>query len=358
MQTQKIQLIECSGTSCEIGRQYGEAAKDNILKSLDFMLDSLRRGPFKIQSDEVMKASGRYIANAKSFDCEAIEWIRGIAQGAGISFEESFALKTCFEITAAYPGISGTGMCTSFALGQEVCRHDIAMLGQNIDWHPEVPVDILHIHRADGLDQFVICLSANCLYYMNSAGICNCANLVLSPMGPVISHVPLTIYLWKAMRCRTLGETMDVLKHSARGISYYHVGDCHGNFVGIESVYDDYALLAPDGGVLVHANHYETEKYRKNDLAPLYIPDSFRRAERMRQLVADSYGDITAEYMMDVLSDHHDDPDSICSHGNPAKPAEMVSVTRASFIMIPSELKIYVAYGPPCTSKYYEYSLK
>ena len=64
MQARKIQLIECKGTSHEIGRQYGEAARDHVLQSMDFMFDSLQRGPFGIPPDKVLVVSGSYIANA------------------------------------------------------------------------------------------------------------------------------------------------------------------------------------------------------------------------------------------------------------------------------------------------------
>jgi isopenicillin-N N-acyltransferase like protein len=88
-------------------------------------------------------------------------------------------------------------------------------------------------------------------------------------------------------------EAMEVLRRTARGVGYIHIANQEGFMAGIESVYDDYTVLEPKDGVLVHANHYETEKYKKVDAAYTYIPHSFTRAERLRQLIAGSHGSLT-----------------------------------------------------------------
>ena len=67
------------------------------------------------------------------------------------------------------------------------------MIGQNIDWHPDAPIDLLHIKHRDGLEQLAICFLGNCTYYLNSAGIGNCSNLTISPMGPITMHIPLDV---------------------------------------------------------------------------------------------------------------------------------------------------------------------
>lgn len=355
MQPDKPDTIECCGTPYEIGRQYGEAAKKNIFKSLNFMFASLENGLFKAPGDGVLKAADKYLENVRAFDPGAIEWVEGIADGSGISFEESFALKSYLEIAMNYPQLSG--MCTSFALTGPATENGLTMIGQNIDWHPDAPIDLLHIKHTDGLEQFALCFLGNGTYYLNSAGIGNCANLTISPMGPITKHIPLTVYLWKAMRQKTIGEAVNILGKSARGIGYYHLADKYGSITGIESVYDDYTILQPENNILVHANHYETEKYKKIDLAYTYIQDSFGRAGRLRELISDSFGNITPEMMMGFLSDHRDYPDSVCHHIDPAKPPEMASMSKASFIMVPGELKMYIAFGPPCENQYFEYSL-
>lgn len=355
MQTNKPEIIECCGTPYEIGRQYGQAAKKNVLKSVDFMFASMEKGVFQAARDGVLKAAAQYYKNVRAFAPEAIEWIQGIADGCGIPFEESFALKTYLEIAMHYPQISG--MCTSFAFTGPVTKGGLTILGQNIDWHPEATVDLVRIKYADGPEQLSLCLLGNSYYYLNSGGIGCSSNLTLSPMGPVTAHIPLAIYLWKAMQKETMDDAMDILKKTARGVGYYHLADKNGHILGIESVYDDYTVMHPENHSMIHANHYETGKYKKNDMAHIYIQDSFGRADRLRELVSGSFGDITVKQIMNFLSDHQNHPDSICRHADPDKPPEMASESRASIIMVPEELKLYVAFGPPCENPYWEYSL-
>lgn len=356
MQTGKPKIIECCGTPYETGRQYGGASKDSIIKSVDFMFNSLKNGYFRASRDNVLKASAKYLENVKAFDSGAVEWIDGIARGAGISFEESFALKCYLEVSMNYPSVSG--MCTSFALTGAATENGVTILGQNIDWHPEATVDLLLIKNTGGLDQLSLCLLGTSYYYLNSAGVGCCSNLTLSPMGPVKAHIPLSIYLRKAMGEDSLEGAMNVLEKTARGVGYYHLADKNGQMAGIESTYDDYRIINPEDNVLVHANHYETAEYKKNDLAYTYIKDSFGRSKRLRELVSEYFGCITPEHAMDFLRDHAGHPDSICRHVNGRNPGDMASESRASIVMVPEERKVYIAFGPPCENPYYEYSVR
>jgi isopenicillin-N N-acyltransferase-like protein len=150
---------------------------------------------------------------------------------------------------------------------------------------------------------------------------------------------------------------MEILQMAAKGIAYFHVADKRGKIHGIESIYDDCTIIQPENDTLVHANHYETEQYKGNDLAYTYIKDSFGRADRLRQLITESYGTLTPESFMNMLADHQGHPNSICSHIDETKPEEMRSMSKASFIMVPEELKLLIAFGPPCENSYREYTL-
>ncbi|MFO7753604.1 MAG: carcinine hydrolase/isopenicillin-N N-acyltransferase family protein [Desulfobacteraceae bacterium] len=159
------------------------------------------------------------------------------------------------------------------------------------------------------------------------------------------------------MRRDSMDRAMDILKESARGFVYYHLVDEAGNMAGIESIDSGYTLMEPENGMMVHANHYETEAYKKTDLAYTYIPDSFGRADRLRELISSAAGSVTPEMMMEFLADHKNRPDSICSHVDESKPPEMASMSLSSLVMAPKERKMFVAFGPPCENTYQEYVL-
>jgi len=356
MQQNSIELIECSGTSYEIGQQYGQAAKSNILKSVNLVFNALENGPFKASRSNIFAIAGRYLHNAGEFDQDSLDFVKGMADGSEISFQDVFALRCFIDLAVGYPAMAG--LCTSFAATRSATKDGMTILGQNIDWHPDSPIDLLHIRHANGLEQLSLCLCGNNFYYLNSAGMGCCANMTISPMGPIKKHIPVSFYLWKAMCQRTIADALKILCAVARGVGYYHLADQYGNMAGIESVYDDYRILNPQNDTLVHANHYETDDYKKADGACMYLPDSFGRAQRMRELISKNTGNITPELMMNIMADHEHYPKSICTHVDRSQPPELASISRASFIMIPAQLKMYVAFGPPCENLYHEYSLR
>ncbi|MBI5593276.1 MAG: hypothetical protein HY881_22675 [Deltaproteobacteria bacterium] len=351
-----MEMIQCSGTAYEIGLQYGIAARENIHKAMDLLIAGLQMSPFRAdRRDGVVACSKKYLANVRAFDPTGIDRVQGMADGAGIDFDEAFAIHCYTEITINYPYLAG--MCTSFAATGSATKNGITMIGQNIDWHPDTPLDLLRIRHSDGLVQMAITFFGTPCYSLTSAGIGNCANLTISPMGPVTNHIPLAFYLFKAMRQKFFADAFEVLRNSARGVGYYHLADAGGNLLGIESIYDRYTVLEPKQGILVHANHYETRDYAENDGAHIFITDSFQRAPRLRRLMAQHHGALTPEIMMTFLADHEGYPNSICRHVDGSKPQEFASMSKASFIMLPAERKMYICAGPPCENKYEEYAL-
>lgn len=352
-----LKVIECSGTAYDIGFQYGKATKDTMRRGLDILVSGLKKSPIKPHVDRnmVLESAKKYLPNAQTFDPEGIDRIRGTADGAGISFDDVFAINCYIELFINYPNLAG--MCTSFAVTGPATKNGLTILGQNIDWHPDATLDLMHVRHADGLEQLSITFFGSPCYTLTSAGIGNSTNLTVCPMGPVTRHIPSSFFLYAAMRKRTFREAFDVLEGAARGIGYYHLADADGNMAGIESVYDGYTVLEPDRGMLIHANHYETSHYAGHDMAHLFMEDSFKRSPRLRKLINDHYGVLTPQIMMALLADHDGYPNSICRHLDSSMPIDFACVSKASVIMVPAERKMYLSTGQPCTGKYLEYSM-
>lgn len=136
----EFRVIECKGTPHEIGRQYGEGCRDSILKSMEINFGIPTSG-YNISQEQLINSAKKYLPLVKSFDPELIEMIEGQAEGAGISFEQAFALRCTLELGPYYPRLSG--LCTSFAARGKATRGGKTILGQNIDWYPGFPIDLL-----------------------------------------------------------------------------------------------------------------------------------------------------------------------------------------------------------------------
>jgi isopenicillin-N N-acyltransferase-like protein len=353
--TIRLTSVECGGAPYEIGRQWGEGCRENLQASLNMLYSGLEHGPFRANKAKVWDAALTFLAAVRNFDPYGFEMLRGQAEGAGLVLEEALALLCSLEIAFNYGKIMG--LCTSFALTGKATRGGRTILGQNVDWHPASTLELLRIRHESGIREFVLCLSGSPYYHMSSAGIGNCVNLTLGPLGDMKQQVPLSVYISRAMRQPRIGFALGILRRQARGLGYVHLADAAGNMTGLEAVADDIELMVPERDVLLHANHYETQRFKAGDWTPRLIPDTCARAGRMRERIESARGTITPETLMEILSDHEGHPNSICRHVDASKPPEMASASRASFVMVPAEGLMYIAAGPPCEHEYVEYRL-
>lgn len=345
----EFKLVECRGTAYEIGRQWGEGCQESILKISENIYKSMEY-LYQAGKQEVLAQALKFFPVVEEFDPYLVEIMRGQADATGLSMEEIFTQKCFNELIFNYKDISGR--CTSLAATGKATEAGNTILGQNIDFLPDTPIDLLKIHHADGLVQFILSFSNSSEFACSSAGIGMCANATISQECSF--NIPVGCYLPRVMRAKSIREARDVLQKAARGLGYYHLADLNGEMFGIESVHNDFELLFPERDMLLHSNHYLTERFREADTALQFQPDSFHRLERIRALTDRYYGRLNPEIVMAILADHDRNPYSICRHVDPAAPIS--STTLASFIMVPAEGAIYIAAGNPCQQQYKRYA--
>jgi isopenicillin-N N-acyltransferase like protein len=121
----------------------------------------------------------------------------------------------------------------------------------------------------------------------------------------------------------------------------------------MKSAGNNFELLSSERDMLLHSNHYLTERFKGVDTAPQYQPDSYSRLDIIRSLMDHHYGHLNIEIMKQTMGDHENHPNSICRHIDPMVPIS--STTLASFIMVPVERAIYIATGHPCEHEYVRY---
>jgi len=346
--------LDCGGSQREIGRQYGRARRLELAAAVDDLAGLLALFPQQAAKADITRAALALLPASQSCHPEAVEFIRGQAEGAGLPLADVLSLHCLLELMFNLG--NPAPMCTSFALTGPATRDGRTMAGQNVDWFTCSRVDVLRIHHADGGKALAVCLFGAPYYHLTSAGMCSCANLTLGPLasGP---QTPLCVYLAKAMRQPSLEPAMAVIESFAQGLGYHHLADGQGRMLGIESVSGSRQTLRPVDGVLVHANHYESERFKPLDAGLDFMPDSPRRSTRLRELIAEHHGRITVEDMMALMADHQGHPNSICRHPDPSAPPALATDSRASLIMLPREGVLWIADGPPCSTRYQEIAL-
>jgi isopenicillin-N N-acyltransferase-like protein len=254
--------------------------------------------------------------------------------------------------------------CTSFAAAGEATGHKAAIAGQNFDFiEPwEEYMILLKMKPAAGPRMLAV-TSAGCLGLIgfNSAGLAVNLNL-LKNKDSLTPHkgVPTHIILNKVFSCENPSEAITAIAAAeGRAAKNYLVTSREGDIIGAETTMDDLDIQFAEKGIYTHANYFKAERFRSADLAPMMLPDSYIRAQRLFELMDSRRGKISVEMMKQLLRDHNNYPGSICRHTNPRAllPVGKLMKTLVSIISCPAEQKAYISYGNPCENEYLEYQL-
>lgn len=353
-----INVVELKGSYFEIGRGWGAAFNGEMNKVVQIELGVISNF-YGIPIDAVVELSKKYLPIATSYDADFIEVLKGFSEGAGIDFDTLFAIRTALEILffAGQP----SGMCTSLAITGAATHNGETIIGQNIDWHPELPMALLQIEWPTGVKQLSLSMGGIWEYSLSSHPAASPYGVVATLTGtpdttPEIPKVPISIMMNKASRQNSLEDAIAVFTGDKVNIASFLLANGQGIIRGIELGLNSFEMQEPEREILVHANHYVSERYKTQDIFLQYVPDSPLRYERLKHLLEKNYSEIKPENVMQYLSDHSNFPKGICAHVDPESELPP-SATLASIIMIPEQKIMYVAIGNPCQNKYTRYEL-
>lgn len=353
-----MEALELKGSYFEIGEQWGKAVKNDLKPSMSAELEGLGQF-FGTGKSALVTAASKLLPKAKEYDPEFIEVLNGFSQGAQIPFKEVFAIRCLLELTFFMHKIPA--MCTSFSVCGSATLDGRTIIGQNIDWHPGIPMKMLKITWPNNVKQLSLSLGGIWEYSLSSHsssspfGIVANATVAYKEDQNVVK-APLSIVMSKASRQKRLDGALSVFIQGKKDLAGFLMANGEGDMLGIECVADDIEIMYPEKDALVRANHYLTDRFKPYDFFTSYVPDSYLRYARLKRLVRENHGRVAPRMMMTFLADHTGYPKSICTHVDPESNLPP-SVTLASIIMIPQEKIMYVAYGNPCENDYIKYSI-
>ncbi len=350
----EYRIVECGGSFYEIGRQYGESCRDSLVGSIESLFRDI--GMFqKAGREDIIANARKYLPLVESFDPQLIETLKGQADGAGVTFDEVFALRCRLELGMYYPIIST--LCTSFIATGKATRGGKTIIGQTYDLNPGISIDLVKTKYGDGLEQLSLVFAGGGAgeMPMNSAGLGMVLNVMLSRPEEQELCVPCSCVIPKAMRQKRIGDALGVACAGGRSILYYGFASAEGDIIGVETRPGDYNVMQPERDILVHTNHYLTERFKKAvDMFGFMEGDSYIRIQRLKRLMEEHYGELTVELMAEFLTDHTDYPRSICKHTDMGV---QLGETLAAEIMVPEDRVMYATWGQPCKYEYVEYKL-
>ena len=299
-------VIDARGTPREVGRQIGEAGRDLVARGL-----AAYEQRFPVLAGfsfaEAVERSRAYLRPAEGYVPQAVDQIRGLAEGANVPFERLFALNCSEEFTCGADLVwPRPEHCTSIA----VVAGGRVVSGHNEDWYPD-DVDNLVVRKVSlaGAGTWSgAYLSVGPAYDLpitgiTSRGFTSAANTVYFRDERV--GVPNNCLLAGVLQQPDLEHVRDLIAGSprARG-SNYLLCDAGGRIWDIETTAERWAFI--DGGDALHARQplrLAGARARTTPRGSEGSPKRRARAEELLTAGVEAGADLSSS-ARSVLSDH------------------------------------------------------
>jgi isopenicillin-N N-acyltransferase-like protein len=345
MKSSKVEVTEVSGKPHDRGYQYGEKFKNQIEQSLGELYSSFNRTR-KWKREQLLIEGRKYIPFIEEYVPEIGDEIKGIAQGAGIEYDEMVALISYYELGEGIPNL-----CTCFGVTGEATVGGETYIGQNWDGGKPVPGVMLRVERDSGPNVLTYAdYGFPAAYGLNSEGITvvwNSVHCEKSQLG-----VPAYLIVREALHQKLLSEVIDKLIKIKRAESLnFIIADKNGEVYNFEATPNDYDLTYCEK-TIVHANHFVSNKLKiERDLILSEDSNTMIRHNRMAKLINKKCSNINLETAMSFQKDHANYPKSICRH----LPA---GATCSASVIVPEKREMYVSFGNPCENEYHKYEIQ
>lgn len=306
--------IRIEGSPHERGITYGRLAAERIGNSLS-LYHELFEAYASMQWDEAVRRAGLFEPAIRDYLPDALEEMRGIAEGAGVAYGDILALNCRSELLFALPD-----GCTSVVIPPEASGEGKACIAQTWDWLKPAhdATIILEVHQAP-LPSLMIACEAGMVggKGVNSAGIGCGLNALGIGSGRV--GVPLHILYRGVMNAVKISDAIEAVAKPARaGCGNFFIGSAEGLVLHLEFTPDNFDVLMADTRGMAHANHFLSPMLAGRDALKTALPCTFARRFRAQKLLDTFHGALDRETICTtVLADHVDFPDSVCSHEDP-----------------------------------------
>lgn len=354
MNTRTLPVVDVSGPARERGRQQGEGARAQILSALDRYREVLPQA-MRMGWEEGLREARKFLPYGEETLPQYVEELRGIAEGADVSFEAVWTLN-CYEgLTESRQQVWG---CTCVAVRDEHTSDGHVLLAHNEDWSSFDRDNVYLVRAAPDVGPAFVGMTYGPLLVnvgLNAEGIGVAINSVYPTDGRV--GVPRILSSRAVLDAHTIGEAIraSIPKLRAGGYSYL-LADDNGELYSVETSATTHAILYGERGWLAHSNHYLSAKMRELEEPGPYA-GSRVRLNRARRLLQRQLGQVSVESLQTLLRDHVNYPDSICMHEDPADPPHEREQTLVSLVMDVTARVLWAAPGPPCEEEYVAYQL-
>jgi isopenicillin-N N-acyltransferase-like protein len=355
---QAFPLIEVSGSPAIRGKQYGKQAAERIHKGVSHYTAQLEKLALTRAALEAVIRD--YLPIMEGYDPAYVTEMRGIAEGANISFEDIVLLNARTEVLKLAAdsrlrdkliGAGDMDGCTGVIVLPKATANRQIIHAQNWDWKMECAETavVLRIRRDDGPDILTFTEAGGLARSgMNSAGISLTANYLESSIDYQKVGVPLPLIRRKILENEHLALAMHTTYLTPKsGSNNMMLSHREGVAINFECAPDETFLLYAQNDLLVHANHWISPVAlgKLKDAGIASTPDTLYRDLRVRSLLEPQLGNIDVAMVKAALLDDFASPWAVCRPPR-LNLASNLSATVATVVMRPVDNIMEIAALP------------
>jgi isopenicillin-N N-acyltransferase-like protein len=351
MPNTRYREIVVTGSQREMGRQLGEAARDEIRGFAEIALERVNK-TVSVSRERALSIAARSTEFVRGYSPEMLEELHGMAESSHVPFDELMLLQVRNQLRP-----DADAGCTSVSLAAGTSAAKGAIVAQNWDNDPALdPFTIVLTRKPNGKPALVNLTQAGLIAYIgfNDAGIGLCLNTLPAPSREV--GVPHYFTVRGIYESDSLAGAIDAVRRAQRAIPANIMLATPQGPADLEVTLDDVRVLSGEQGQVTHANHCKhPELLAVNDAFPELI-ESYPRQQRIDKLLNAAGAPLSLETVKTALKDHEGHPRSICRHAND-DPQTGYWQTVFSVIIEPDLRRMHVSRGTPCGHPYETYEL-
>lgn len=328
-----FQVLETKGSFRQVGRDIGEAFK----RETSGWIKKLKE--LEPNYDRELEKVKQYIPISEDNLPDICDMVKGMAEGGGISYEESFFLSTGELVDPIYdPDPEHCTIAVSFT-------EKGAVIGHNEDFTIDV-IDDLYILKANVNEMKVLALAYKSVLpgtsvSLNSKGLVQCINELHQTNLRI--GIPKIFASCAVMFQDGLDEAEELIKKLPKASGFNHVLVNGDRVLNVEIAGQEVSVDNITNTPYVHTNHYLSKDLMKFE--KYHSESSARRFSRAKELV---HNNMTEQEMMSLLSDRQDEE----------FPISRPDATIGSVVIVPRNGEMFINYGPPTSDNYTKFLIK
>jgi isopenicillin-N N-acyltransferase like protein len=350
-------LIDVSGGHLEMGRQIGEARREQIQHSIAnaHILIEQSYDQLELTWDGAQIQSRKYLPFVEERYPQYVDEMRGFAAGANVAFDDIMALNVMEAMTTDALHLT---RCTSFAVNEQRTADGHTLVAHNEDWIPEDEDDVYVISaRPNDEPPFLAMTYGGLLPNVgfNAYGIAQ----LIDSVYPTDSRIgiPRLVVSRAVLASRRISGAIGraLVPHRAAGYNHLMVHES-GEMYSIEVSARRFEILHGTDGYLVHTNHYLAPQMKEIESEPEELISSRVRYFRANRILRQSSSH-TIKTLQAIQKDHVNLPNSICNHAVEwSDPLDREKTINAMVIDLTAR-EMHICWGNPCQNMYHTYHL-